>query len=394
MYIHKAYDFIMNEAHKIHIDRAFQRRTCWSDNTCREFIRSANLGRTPYPIVVADVHTGLEFSEEQADQFSVGRYQYVQGLRKDYVSLDGQNRVEAWRRLFNDELTLTGLFKDADGKEVSIPNKYYSSLPVRLQDALRDAAITVCVMERCLYSDLHDIFVNINSGDALNSQEKRNAINSPISEFLRKISERKNIAEMWPRISGFKDSNIKRSQDTEWTAIAYTCLLGEYEMDSKDSKLDELYSMGKGKLMKQVKQYSNYYTGRFSNIFSMVSNLVKSAKQHPSKRLAQKHFWAFVLSCEYLYDNNIEITDYEALSSLIIDLDEALSRESHLQYGKDLEKAEENNLEPPQKSSYYFFNQSNIKGIKSRKYRRSLLIDALSSSDEFSILLEESEEVA
>jgi len=391
---HKVFDFVRNEAHKIHIDRAFQRKACWSNDTCREFIISANRGRTPYPIVVADVATGIEYSEEQASLYSVEKYQEAKVLRKDYISLDGQNRVEAWRRLFDDELTLTGTFIDADGAEVGVKNKYYGDLPVRLQDALRDTEISVSFMNRCLYSDLHDIFVNINSGEPLNSQEKRNAINTPISEFLRKISERNDIAEMWPKISGFNDENIKRSQDTEWTTLAYVGSLREYEMDGRDSKLDEFYLLGKGKLNKDVKQYSNYYRTRFSNILSVVSNLVKNCKIHTGKGIAQKHFWAFLMVSEYLYDNNIIIPDYEGLSNLIVSVDESLSRESNIQFSKDIELAESKKKDLPQKSSYYFFHQSNYKSQNSRKTRRDALIDRLIKSEEFLQFLEESEEIA
>ena len=55
----KAKQFIDFESHKIYIDRAFQRKACWSDKTCRDFILSANKGRAPYPIIVADVTSGL-----------------------------------------------------------------------------------------------------------------------------------------------------------------------------------------------------------------------------------------------------------------------------------------------------------------------------------------------
>jgi hypothetical protein len=388
MQIFKVKDFIQNEAHKIYIDRAFQRRSCWSDNTCRQYILSANRGRTPYPVVVASVETGLIASQDSGDLVSEQKYQFVQGLRKDYVSLDGQNRVEGWRRLFDDELTLIGTFVDADGAEVGINNKYYSGLPLRLQDALRDTAISISIMHKCSYSSLHDIFVNINSGDALNPQEKRNAINTPISEYFRKMSERPDIAEMWPKISGFKDISIKRSQDTEWVAIAYVATLREHQTDARDSKLDDFYNLGKGKENKGIVQYSPFFRTRFSNILSLTSNLVKHSKTSSTKSVTQKDFWGLLMVAEYMIDNQITISDYESLVAAFKKVDTQLSSESSVQYLKDLEKANKNDVTEPAKSGYYFFNQSNIKGMTSRNSRRALLIDRLISSEDFKFTLE------
>ena len=100
----------------IMIDRAFQRKVCWSEKTCREFILSANRGRAFYPIVVADVASGFIRSENSGSEYSLLKYEEAKRLRKDYISLDGQNRSMAWKKLFNDEVHLKGSFIDADGE--------------------------------------------------------------------------------------------------------------------------------------------------------------------------------------------------------------------------------------------------------------------------------------
>ena len=375
----KIKDFIDTEAHKIHVDRSFQRKACWSDDTCRSYIVSANKKRTPYPIVVASVSTGLDHSIEIGDKLSEERYMLCKGLRKDYVSLDGQNRVEAFRKLFADELTLTGTFIDADGAEVGVENKYYSSLPVRLQDALRDIEISMAIMNGCVYSDLNEIFVMINSGDALNRQEKRNAINTPISEFFRKMAERKNSKEMWPQISGFKPPAIERSQDAEWTAIAYIATLEGGKYDASPNSLDAFYEKGKNKLPKQVPEYSAKNQTRFSNIFSLLSNMTSSYRS--KNNIAQKHFWAFLFASELLIDNDITINDFEAFSELVVELDEKLSKESHKQFTKDLDKSDLNNTEPPPKSKYYFHWQSEVKKYLPRSLRKKKLFKEILNSD-------------
>ena len=91
---------------------------------------------------------------------------------------------------------------------------------------------------------------------------------------------------------------------------------------------------------------------------------------------------------EYMVDNQIVISDYESLINVFKNVDSQLSNESSVQYLKDLEKANKNGDSEPSKSGYYFFNQSNIKGMSSRNSRRALLIDRLISSEDFKFILE------
>lgn len=388
----KAKQFIDFESHKIYIDRAFQRKACWSDRTCREFILSSNKGRAPYPIIVADVSSGLTYSQAQDDAVSVKQYEKIVMFRKDWVSLDGQNRVEAFRRLFNDELEITGVFIDADGCNVGVKNQLFSALPLRLQDALKDCTISVKIMKNCLYSELHDIFVNINSGVPLNSQEKRNAINTPISSIVRDHADRIQISEMFSKMN-MKDTWFKRSLDAEWVAMMYVCTLQDYETAAGPKQIDNFYKIGKGKFSKDVPQYSRAVRSRFSRIINLLANVVNNYK--PAKNsLAQKEFWGMLLICEHMIDNNFEISDFETLSSLIVEINSKLSVESSIQFSNDMTKAEELGEELPSKANYYFFFQSNFKDIAHRNLRRNALISAVTSSDKFRDLLDVSEEVA
>ena len=386
----KAKQFIDFESHKIYIDRAFQRKACWSDKTCRDFILSTNKGRAPYPIIVADVTSGLAYSQAQDDAVSVKQYEKIVMFRKDWVSLDGQNRVEAFRRLFNDELHLTGVFIDADGCNVGVKNQLFSALPLRLQDALKDCTISMKMMKNCLYSELHDIFVNINEGEPLNAQEKRNAINTPISAVIREHADRVHISQMFSKM-GMKDSWYKRSLDSEWVAMMYLCTLGDYETHAHKSDIDNFYKIGKAKFFKDVPQYSRITRSRFSKIISLLANVVNNFRQQKNA-LAQFQFWGMLLVCEHIIDNNYEISDYQSLASLIINTNTRLSVESSVQFSSDMTSAEEQGVELPNRSRYYFHFQSNFKSKSDRNHRRKLLIPAVISSDEFKDLLDVSEE--
>ena len=66
------------------------------------------------------------------------KYEFADGRRKDYISLDGQNRSMAWKKFFENKIHVSGNFIDADNQEVTVRNATYNQLPERLQDALRD----------------------------------------------------------------------------------------------------------------------------------------------------------------------------------------------------------------------------------------------------------------
>ena len=272
---YKAKKFVEKILPVIKVDRGFQRNICWSDKTCREYIISVNRSRSPSPIVVSDIITGMASSDTLSDDVSLKSYKKAWEAGKSYISLDGMNRADALRKLFADELAISGTFIDADDAEVTIENTYYSKLPKRLQDALKMAEIPFCVMEGCLYDELHDIFLSINSGDALNPQEKRNAINSPISTFIRERSEQEKIKAMWPKISGMDERRMQRSLHAEWTIKAYMATLpGDKSYDLQPKHLDSFYSLGKNKEAKKVSQYSRKNLNRFCKIFNELATLV------------------------------------------------------------------------------------------------------------------------
>lgn len=213
------------------------------------------------------------------------KYEEAKRLRKDYISLDGQNRSIAWKKLFNDEVHLKGAFIDADGEEVEVFNTTYSQLPERLQDALRDTEVILAVAEGCLYDELHEIFVNINSGDALNAQEIRNAINTPISDFVRRLSERDYYISCISNVSGFDPSKFARSYDAEYIAKAYmaTLKIDDRSFNTAKKDLDLFYLIGKGKRVQNVPEYSKMNQIRFINILEKQCKLLKNQTKIPQK---------------------------------------------------------------------------------------------------------------
>ena len=385
--------FLDTIAHTIHIDRSFQRKSCWTNTSCVDFIRSANLKRAPYPIVVADITTGLKISREYGDEYGTSSYEMAHRMGKRYISLDGQNRVNAFTRLFSNDLALYGRFVDADSKIVEVPkNTLYSQLPKRLQDSLRDITIKMEIMHGCRYGDLHEIFVQINSGDALNGQEKRNAINTPISKIIREAAERPLISEMWMKINSFNKLKIARSQDAEWALKSYLYVLDGYSGTFGAGDLNNFYKLGKGKQRRSIPQYSRESCDRFNVILNNVQQTINMQKTHYAA-VPIKQYWACIAVNEYCYDNNLEIQDHAKLYNLIYDTDARLHAASKKLQASQIEEWEATKKDgevksPYNDSQYYWWWQGAVTNFNIRKSRARDLIAALEKSSDFKSIFE------
>ena len=152
----KAPKFIKYLCSRIYTDRSFQRKDCWPDDKIRRYILSVNKNRTPYPIVIADIKSGMFHSAEALNDNSLNYYEAISSKGYDWISLDGIQRTRAMMKFFNDEITVSGDFVDADGKMVQVTNKYFSGLPQRLQDKFNDVEVEIKVMEDLLRDELKD----------------------------------------------------------------------------------------------------------------------------------------------------------------------------------------------------------------------------------------------
>ena len=374
----------------IMVDRAFQRKACWSEKTCREFILSSNLGRAFYPIVVAEVKTGLEASKIVGREYSIKKYEFADGRRKDYISLDGQNRSMAWKKFFENKIHVSGNFIDADNQEVTVRNATYNQLPERLQDALRDNEIIMSVAKGCLYDELHEIFVNINSGEALNAQEIRNAINTPISEFFRTMSERQIFVDGLNNILSWNEKKTSRSLDCEYIAKAYMVTLQtKVSWNPSKNLIDKFYEIGKGKRIENVPEYSQANKNRFINIIINQGKILKDQKNIP-----QKIWWLCLYVAEtILFEKQVAINDYKKLYEIITKIDSELWDESRTQLGRDLQRWKRLGEIPDQKpvpGNYYHQWAVDIKSDSSRNNRKKAFFTQLYKEQKFKDLVEDS----
>ena len=354
----KAAHFVKEMIPKIYIDRQFQRKVCWDGATCRSFIYRCNKGQTSAPIVLADAIEGKTHSKNHHDDRGQKRYEEAHKNKKTYISLDGQNRSEALRRLFDNELTLTGTYIDADDKSNQVENKLFKDLPKRLQDAFRDMDIGVKVMPPCKYEELHDIFIDLQSTYALNHQELRNALSTDIAGYIRDVAEDPKFKDMWLKsVATIDEQKVKRSLDAEWTAKAYMASLPNSYAPRNLNKddVDKFYKLGVGK--SNVDEYKKDNQARFFEILQLVATLVESGrKQETSSKVPQKIWWLSVYVAARLYDNAIVINDYSELYSIIRDLDQDLEHKDEKRFVRDIdswERAGKPEDRKPSKNNYY-----------------------------------------
>ena len=390
----KAFQFYKAYNNRIHIDQSFQRRACWSSAQKRRFILSLNKKRVLNPIVVSCANTGV--TAPNSDAVSIDKYQMVLNASKSYVSLDGQNRSETIMELFDDKLYISGEFIDADDKVIGVSNKTFSQLPKRLQDALKDSEVEFKVMQNIPYNDLNDIFLSINDGEPLNDQEKRNAINTPISSWAR--GEAESLCDMWPMIQGFKGRNILRFKDVEWLISSYMVTLKNYNFNCSSKDLDYFYRLGENQSFSSVKEYSSSRRTRFFHIIQIVNNLLKGAKKMPlhKNEVSQKIYWALLLFAEYLWDNQIlnsipngiSTTGYAKLSELVTTLNDKLAKASDKQFQNDLDDYDNGLIAiEPKKSSYYRKWESDFKSSSQRNKRKAALITEIINSPEYNSII-------
>lgn len=370
--------FIKSCYDKIYVDRSFQRKVCWSDEKIRKFILSVNQNRTPYPLVVADIKSGIEKSVESLDDNSENYYKKI-SEKYSWVSLDGLQRSTAMMKFFTDKVSVTGTFIDADGKEEIVTNKYFSNLPQRLQDKFNDYDVEMRVMEDLLRDELKEFFININDGEALNDQEKRNAYPTSISKFIRDLSENSITSNVWIKISGLRQSGIDRSLDAELLLKAMMATHPDKNYSPNKKSMDGFYELGCGPGF--VNEYRQDVRDRFKSIMTIVRDLCHNQVIHVGKgKLPQRQWWACVFLAQYVLDNNLRIVDYAEAYNEIYELEKDLIAQSKTDQGKD-HKAYKSSLKKPKPlpepsdSDYYWHWASEPLKYSERKKRLSMLFN-------------------
>ena len=155
---------------KLVLDNAVQRGFVWNKDVVRmsEFILSLIIERPIPPI-------------------------YVAKFGDTYSAMDGKQRITTIQKFINDEFTLEGLEpveinddETGESEEVDINTLTFSELEESLQNAIKDSALTVIIINEPTDDEMCEFFYYLNNGMPLNA----------ITSTRAKAKSRKEITEL------------------------------------------------------------------------------------------------------------------------------------------------------------------------------------------------------
>ena len=384
MYFHNVLEFLSEERIRIKVDRAFQRKSCWSLETKRRFILSFFKRRTPYPIVLASIESGISTSKRIGNSRSLNTYSQLKKQGFNFISLDGQNRTTTLEEFVNNKFQISGTIRDADGVEQQVTNCFYKDLPTRVRDAFNVLNVNVHVMKNCSYPELHEIFVHINDGEGLNEQEKRNAIMTWFSKYIREFSELERSQNLLMKVGGISDQDIRRSKDAEWFSKIFASLTKSNNY-TNHSGLDSFYKQGQNRSRDTIDDYSIETVTRFESIIDMVYRSV-FCRSSRGVKISQRLLWGLVQVASDVYDSpdGKKIYDYVKFFDIVKEEDSFLCADSQEQFAKKTKVWQINGSGiEPKKSQYYFHWSSDVNKPSVRAKRKNALLSKVKANKQF-----------
>jgi len=381
---------------KVVYDKSFQRRVVWESQNTNKYFESLSKDWALQSIVVADIDACKEHCNQMGELTSAEYFSTLLPDGKKYISLDGQNRTKKTLGFFNNEVAISGKFLDADGEIQHVQNSFFKDLPKRLQDHFKTGCkVTVQVVEKATKDDLSSIFQSLNDGKPLNDQEMRQAIKSPIADWVRKTSSKYSamLEYMVP------DKQRQRMIDDETVAKIAMVLMKTYnhkivktrEWGLKASLIDDWYEMGAGfnTLSDPTCCYIAEEITRVDEIIKSMAVIVTHQKTYSqSKQIPKRLWWATLLACEWAHDNDFEIQGNAKFFKELKVIEDRLVTDSESLYAKDRETKLRNGLDPDDvnKEHYYFRWQNLPHQPSSRNKRKDALILEVSKTSNLSKL--------
>ena len=157
---------------------------------------------------------------------------YLHEKEKDkYDVVDGQQRIRTIWAFYDDEFPLA---KDADPiKGKIVANKKYSELDPEISDIIDTYNLNLVVLNNETEYEIREMFLRLQNGTSLKSQEKRNAIPSKMRDFVKKVAAH----------NFFDKVNFKDTRFTYDLIAAQMCnlALNGKIVNIKDKDLNDMY---------------------------------------------------------------------------------------------------------------------------------------------------------
>lgn len=244
-----------------------QRPVAWRPKDRKAYFESMCMGRTEGGFVFVNLNAALQSIETHGYQHDRA-YPYFKKLKNqgyNFLTLDGNNRWSFIDDLLNDRYNIPlGDYSMLIGRgndtlhsfTITKRNNVFSKLTDTEQSIILERVFVITEYTQLDYSGLSEIFLSINSGVPLNPQEKRNAMDSDWSGYIRKLS-----LDLAPLLSlTLGDSYTKRLAGDDWiaTTIAYAIYCNPDEpCGIVQSTKDKLYAS----------DFGTHFTKEYRSIF-------------------------------------------------------------------------------------------------------------------------------
>lgn len=307
-------DVVNNYEHS-YAPEEFQRPEAWGASDRKHYFKSLLMNRLEGNFVLVDIQLALSKLQKIAPEDRA--YKFFNDLANqmiEYIILDGNNRFKFLTVLKNDEWqipkgTYTYVVEDDVLTLVVGPhNNVFSKLPKLVQKTINERQLVISEYVQIDYTGLSDVFTNVNSGVPLNAQEKRNALDSPWSGYVRKI--RKEISNLLIAIIG---TNYKhRLKGDEWIVetIDFSLNVSPSTITSVgQSTKDKLYASDINVIDKEE------YTERFLQLADFVTAMVADPEVDLEDKVITRP--SAVMNLFWMMCNGIE-TYEQAVDAMIL----------------------------------------------------------------------------
>jgi len=282
---------------EVFVDTSFQREPSWSKKQTQNYILSMLKGKDFTDIVVANVE---ECKKNTKDS-------YFDDIKpnKKYISIDGNNRTQAIKSFLNNEISLPTpitLIKD-NGEQKTFDMKdevYLKTLEENgdfenVLNSIKNIKINIIELLKSDKQEINNTFLMINEGVSVNKQEKRIAMGTEISKFIRKIStdnsdlfDYKNDKKNKKNLLLSETDWLKREDDAIFSKLLYLESNNSSLTMISDNNLDEMYIEGLDKetldnfekkinILLNILSFSEqkqYKTYQFIDLYVYISNIL------------------------------------------------------------------------------------------------------------------------
>tara|TARA_Y100000034_G_scaffold5194_1_gene5951 strand:+ start:188 stop:1429 length:1242 start_codon:yes stop_codon:yes gene_type:complete len=318
---------------KVFHDPSFSRSTkCWTKQDKNDYLQSVFNRRALTPIVLADINACKDYSEDLATNTSINYYEGLINEGYDYVALDGGHRTTLLLDFFNNRIAFSGTVSDSLGNQITFQNEFWKDIPDQYRSLFTEKEVPLMKLEDALSWELSEIFLKLNMGEPLNSHEKRQALQTPISAWIRGLAS-KNKSGL-SRL--FKEEKINRAVDHEFLAKIAMAVIRGYKAGTKFKvpcplfapDIDKFYRLGhKAQDFSDKHPYDMQEVGRANEIIEGVCTLW--GRIGSKTKLCVRTAWFSVYCMEYLYDNNLDIQDHDDYWEKTLVLENDLITESN-----------------------------------------------------------------